>query len=120
MQIGTGKAARTLAVFALVAAALDLITTFGTGEIALWTVVSIGLFNSIMFPNIFTLAVKDLDSAELSTASGVINTMIFGGAILPPVMGYIADSYGYTWAFLVPTISYLYIFFYAVKGSSIR
>lgn len=120
MQIGTGKAARTLAVFALVAAALDLITTFGTGQIALWTVVSIGLFNSIMFPNIFTLAVKDLDSGELSTASGVINTMIFGGAILPPVMGYIADSYGYTWAFLVPTISYLYIFFYAVKGSSIR
>ncbi|HLN54181.1 MAG TPA: sugar MFS transporter [Lentimicrobium sp.] len=120
MQIGTGKAARTLAVFALVAAVLDLTTTFSTGQVALWTVVSIGLFNSIMFPNIFTLAVKDLDSGELSTASGVINTMIFGGAILPPVMGIIADSYGYTWAFIVPAISYLYIFFYAVKGSSIR
>ncbi len=120
MQIGTGKAARTLAVFALVAAALDLFTTFSTGQVALWTVVSIGLFNSIMFPNIFTLAVRDLDSGELSTASGVINTMIFGGAILPPVMGYIADSYGYTWAFIVPAISYLYIFFYAVKGSSLR
>jgi len=120
MQIGTGKAARTLAVFALVAAALDLITTFSSGEIALWTVVSIGLFNSIMFPNIFTLAVKDLDSGELSTASGVINTMIFGGAIIPPVMGIIADSYGYTWAFIVPAVCYLYIFFFAVKGSSIR
>lgn len=120
MQIGTGKAARTLAVFALVAAALDLITTFSSGDIALWTVVSIGLFNSIMFPNIFTLAVKDLDSGELSTASGVINTMIFGGAIIPPVMGIIADSYGYTWAFIVPAVCYLYIFFYAVKGSSIR
>lgn len=120
MQIGTGKAARTLAVFALVAAALDLFTTFSSGDIALWTVVSIGLFNSIMFPNIFTLAVKDLDSGELSTASGVINTMIFGGAIIPPVMGFVADSYGYTWAFIVPAICYLYIFFYAVKGSSIR
>ncbi|MGE5382610.1 MAG: sugar MFS transporter [Omnitrophica WOR_2 bacterium] len=120
MQIGTGKAARTLAVFALVAAALDIITTFSTGHVALWTVVSIGLFNSIMFPNIFTLAVKDLDSGELSTASGVINTMIFGGAIIPPIMGIVADSYGYTWAFLVPAISYLYIFFYAVKGSAIR
>lgn len=120
MQIGTGKAARTLAVFALVAAALDLFTTFGTGEIALWTVVSIGLFNSIMFPNIFTLAVKDLDSGELSTASGVINTMIFGGAIIPPVMGFVADHHGYTWAFIVPAICYLYIFFFAVKGSSIR
>lgn len=120
MQIGTGKAARTLAVFALVAALLDIVTSFGTGQIALWTIVSIGLFNSIMFPNIFTLAVKDLDSAELSTASGVINTMIFGGAIIPPIMGIVADSYGYTWAFIVPAISYLYIFYYAVKGSAIR
>jgi len=120
MQIGTGKAARTLAVFALVAASLDLITSFGTGEIALWTVISIGLFNSIMFPNIFTLAVKDLDSAEMSTASGIINTLIFGGAIIPPIMGGVADSFGYTWAFLVPAICYLYIFFYAIKGSQIR
>ena len=120
MQIGTGKAARTLAVFALVAALLDIVTSFGSGQIALWTIVSIGLFNSIMFPNIFTLAVKDLDSAELSTASGVINTMIFGGAIIPPVMGIVADSYGYTWAFIVPAICYLYIFYYAVKGSAIR
>ncbi len=121
MQIGRGKAARTLAVFALVAALLDIATTFGSGgQIALWTVVSIGLFNSIMFPNIFTLAVQDLDSGELSTASGIINTMIFGGAILPPLMGYIADSYGITWAFLVPAVGYLYIFFFAVKGSSMR
>lgn len=120
MQIGTGKAARTLAVFALVAAALDLITSFGTGTIALWTLVSIGLFNSIMFPNIFTLAVKDLDNGELSTASGIINTLIFGGAIIPPIMGGVADSFGYTWAFIVPALCYLYIFFYAVKGSQIR
>jgi len=120
MQIGTGKAARTLAVFALVAASLDLVTSFGTGHIALWTVISIGLFNSIMFPNIFTLAVKDLDSGELSTASGIINTLIFGGAIIPPIMGSVADNFGYTWAFLVPAICYLYIFFYAVKGAHIR
>lgn len=120
MQIGTGKAARTLAVFALVAALLDIVTSFGTGQVALWTIVSIGLFNSIMFPNIFTLAVKDLDTAELSTASGVINTMIFGGAIIPPIMGIVADSYGYTWAFIVPAVCYLYIFYYAIKGSAIR
>lgn len=119
MQIGTGKAA-TLAVFALVAAALDLVTSFGTGQVALWTVISIGLFNSIMFPNIFTLAVKDLDSGELSTASGIINTLIFGGAIIPPIMGSVADNFGYTWAFIVPAVCYLYIFYYAVSGSQIR
>ncbi len=120
MQIGTGKAARTLAVFALVAALLDLTTSFGSGQIALWTVISIGLFNSIMFPNIFALAVRNLDSAELSSASGLINTLIFGGAIIPLIMGSVAETFGYTWAFIVPAICYLYIFFYAVKGSQIR
>jgi FHS family L-fucose permease-like MFS transporter len=120
MQIGTGKAARTLAIFALVAALLDITTTFTTGQVALWTVISIGLFNSIMFPNIFTLAVKDLDNAELSGASGLINSLIVGGALIPPIMGGIADNFGYTWAFLVPALCYIYILFYSLKGSTIR
>ncbi len=120
MQFGRGNAARTLATFALVAALLDIATTFTSGSIALWTIISIGLFNSIMFPNIFSLAVKDLDNAELSGASGLINALILGGAILPPLMGGIADSAGYTYAFLVPAISYLFIFYYAVSGSKIR
>jgi len=120
MQLGRGKAARTLAVFALIAGALALITTFTTGEVALWTVISIGLFNSIMFPNIFSLAVKDLDGEEMASASGIINSLVVGGAVIPPVMGAIADSAGYTWAFVVPALCYLYIFFYAVKGHAIR
>lgn len=120
MQIGKGKAAQTLAVFALVAALLDIATTFASGSVALWTVISIGLFNSIMFPNIFSLAVKDLDKGELSGASGLINALILGGAIIPPIMGFVADSMGYTWAFIVPAICYLYIFYYAVSGSRIR
>jgi FHS family L-fucose permease-like MFS transporter len=120
MQIGRGKAARTLGVFALVAAALSLVTTFTTGEVALWTVISIGLFNSIMFPNIFSLAVKDLDGEEMATASGIINSFVVGGAVIPPLMGAIADSLGYTWAFVLPAICYIYIFFYAVKGNKIR
>ena len=120
MQLGRGKAARTLAVFALIAGALALITTFTTGEVALWTVISIGLFNSIMFPNIFSLAVKDLDGEEMASASGIINSLVVGGAVIPPIMGAIADSAGYTWAFVVPAICYLYIFFYAVKGHAIR
>ena len=120
MQIGRGKAARTLGVFALIAGALALITTFTTGEVALWTIISIGLFNSIMFPNIFSLAVKDLDGEEMASASGIINSLVVGGAVIPPIMGAIADSAGYTWAFVVPAICYLYIFFYAVKGHAIR
>lgn len=120
MQLGKGNAGRSLAVFALCAALLALVTSFTTGDIALWAVVSIGMFNSIMFPNIFTLAVKDLDPGELSTASGIINTLICGGAIIPLVMGKVADVSGYSWAFIVPAVCYLYIFFYAVKGSKLR
>jgi FHS family L-fucose permease-like MFS transporter len=120
MLVGRGKAARTLAIFALAAALLDIATTFTGGSIALWTIISIGLFNSIMFPNIFSLAVKDLDKAELSSASGLINALIIGGAIIPPLMGSIADNAGYSWAFIVPAVCYLYIFFYAVKGNTIR
>jgi FHS family L-fucose permease-like MFS transporter len=120
MQLGKGNAGRSLAVFALLAATLALVTAFTSGSIALWAVVSIGMFNSIMFPNIFTLAVKDLEPGELSTASGIINTLIFGGAIIPLIMGKIADVSGYSWAFVVPAICYLYIFFYAVKGSKFR
>lgn len=120
MLVGRGKAARTLAIFALAAAALDITTTFTGGSIGLWTIISIGLFNSIMFPNIFSLAVRDLDKAELSSASGLINALILGGAIIPPLMGSIADGAGYTWAFIVPAVCYLYIFWYAVKGNTIR
>ncbi len=120
MLVGRGKAARTLAIFALAAALLDIATTFSGGSIALWTIISIGLFNSIMFPNIFSLAVKDLDKAELSSASGLINALIIGGAIIPPLMGSIADNAGYRWAFIVPAVCYLYIFYYAVKGNTIR
>lgn len=120
MTFGRSKAARTLAIFALIAAVLDLTTTFTSGGVALWTVVSIGLFNSIMFPNIFSLAVKDLDNAELSGASGLINALIIGGAVIPPIMGKIADTAGYAWAYLVPAVCYIYIFYYAVKGNFIR
>jgi FHS family L-fucose permease-like MFS transporter len=104
MQLGKGNAGRSLAVFALIAATLAIVTAFTSGSIALWAVISIGMFNSIMFPNIFTLAVKDLDPGELSTASGIINTLIFGGAIVPLVMGKIADVSGYSWAFVVPAL----------------
>lgn len=120
MKFGSGQPARTLAIFALAAGILGVATTFTTGYVALWTVISIGLFNSIMFPNIFALAVKDLSTGELGSASGIINCLIVGGAVIPPLMGSIADNWGYTYAYIVPAICYLYIFYFAVKGSKIR
>jgi FHS family L-fucose permease-like MFS transporter len=56
----------------------------------------------------------------MAGASGIINSLIVGGAIVPLIMGKIADSAGYTWAFFVPAICYAYIFFFAVKGSKMR
>jgi FHS family L-fucose permease-like MFS transporter len=70
-----------------------------------------------MFPNIFSLGVDGLDKGELSMASGLINTLIVGGAIIPVLMGVVADGLGVKFAFILPIICYLYIVFYALAGS---
>ncbi len=92
MQLGRGKAARSLAVFGLVAALLLIVVMAIWNSIILWLGLSIGFFNSIMFPNIFALGVDGLDKGELSMASGLINTLIVGGAIVPVLMGLLADG----------------------------
>jgi FHS family L-fucose permease-like MFS transporter len=117
IQLGRGKAARSLAVFGLVAALL-LVVVMSTGSsIILWLGLSIGFFNSIMFPNIFALGVDGLDKGELSMASGLINTLIVGGAVVPVLMGLIADGMGVKFAFILPLICYLYIVYFALIGS---
>jgi len=120
MQIGTGRANRILAIFAVVAMVLAITSMLTSGRTALWTIVTIGLFNSVMFPNIFSLAVKGLDRSEVSLASGIINTLIVGGAIIPVIMGAVADYSNIQVAFIVPVICYGYILFYALIGSRIE
>lgn len=120
MQLGTGRANRVLAIFAFMAAALATTSMFSSGQMALWTIVTIGLFNSVMFPNIFSLAVKGLDRSEVSLASGIINTLIIGGALVPVIMGAVADLFGIQYSFIVPVICYLYILFYALVGSKVK
>jgi len=120
MQLGKGKAARSLAVFGLVAALLLVVVMFTSGSLVLWLGLSIGFFNSIMFPNIFALGVDGLDKGELSMASGIINTLIVGGAVVPVLMGLIADGMGVRFAFILPIACYLYIVFFAIAGSKHR
>jgi FHS family L-fucose permease-like MFS transporter len=117
MILGQGKTNRTLAVFAVVAAMLALATMSVPASMILWVGCSIGFFNSVMFPNIFALGVDGLDKGELSSASGVINTLIVGGAVMPVLMGKIADSFGVRSAFILPIICYSYIAFFALVGS---
>ncbi|MFH0843111.1 MAG: MFS transporter [Bacteroidota bacterium] len=117
MLLGKGKANRSLAVFGMIAAILLLVVMLANGPIILWLGLSIGFFNSIMFPNIFALGVDGLDKAELSMASGIINTLIVGGAIIPVLMGLMADGLGVRFAFILPIICYLYIVYFALVGS---
>ena len=117
MQLGKGKASRSLAVFGIIAALLLLCVMSVHGNMILWLGLSIGFFNSIMFPNIFALGVDGLDKGELSMASGIINTLIVGGAVIPVLMGLIADHFSVKVAFILPIICYLYIVFFALIGS---
>jgi MFS transporter, FHS family, L-fucose permease len=120
MNISKGKTNVMLGVFAIIGAILVFSATVLGAKVGIWALLSIGFFNSIMFPNIFALGVKDLDNYEMPMASGIINTMIVGGSVIPLVMGYFTDSISVRAALLVPLISYLYITFFSFKGSKIR
>ncbi|MCU1022459.1 sugar MFS transporter [Stenotrophomonas maltophilia] len=105
-----------LGLFALAVVLLLGITVSTTGSLAKWAVVSIGLFNSIMFPTIFALAITRL-GALTGQASSLLVMAIVGGAVIPLAMGWLADNHGLQLSFLLPALCYLYIAFYAWKGS---
>jgi len=110
------KAGHLLALCALCATALITASMILGGHTAMWTILSVGLFNSIMFPTIFSLGVAELGPLT-GNASGVMNMAIVGGAILPVIQGTIADQVGLHHAFILPVICYLYILYYALIGS---
>jgi FHS family L-fucose permease-like MFS transporter len=114
--LGANKPGRTLGIYALFASALVFATTLFTGMTAVWAIIVVGLFNSIMFPTIFALAVSGL-GPHTSQGSGALNTAIVGGAIVPLLMGALADSIGLHSAFILPALCYLYIAFYGFIGS---
>lgn len=107
---------KVLAFNAAMAILLLLVTVLTNGSLAMWAVLSIGLFNSIMFPTIFSLAVKGLGK-HTSQASGIICLAIVGGAIVPLLQGMIADYIGVHLAYIMPVICYIYIGYYALIGS---
>ncbi|APU67000.1 MAG: sugar MFS transporter [Christiangramia sp.] len=109
--------AKVLLGFALGAVAMILISSMSTGLVAMWTLIAVGLFNSIMFPTIFSLALDGLGN-DKPQGSGILCTMIVGGAVIPPTFGYLTDSYGFDIAFLIVIVSYAYIFFYGLKNKS--
>jgi FHS family L-fucose permease-like MFS transporter len=110
------RAGNVLAVCATAAAALVTMSMITSGHAAMWTILAVGFFNSIMFPTIFSLGVAELGPLT-GNGSGLLNMAIVGGAVLPLIQGAIADRFGLHHAFVLPVICYLYIFFYALSGS---
>ena len=118
-KIGSSMPGKTLMIFALMAIILLTTALFTGGRVALWSILGIGLFNSIMWSNIFTLAIKDLGKYT-AQGSSLLVMMILGGAILPLIQGAVADALkGYHYSFFIPIFSYIYLAFYGWKGHKV-
>ena len=110
------KAGNLLALFAVIAGSLVTISMLTGGSIAMWTILAVGLFNSIMFPTIFSLGVAELGPLT-GSGSGLLNMAIVGGAIVPLLQGVIADRIGIHHGLWLPVACYLYLVFFALSGS---
>jgi FHS family L-fucose permease-like MFS transporter len=112
----TMKTGNLLGLCAACTATLVSISMLTTGRVAMWSIILVGLFNSIMFPSIFTLGIAELGPLT-GDGSGLLIMAIVGGAIIPLLQGALADRIGIHHAFILPVICYAYIVYYALKGS---
>ncbi|HEY8009230.1 MAG TPA: sugar MFS transporter [Methylocella sp.] len=112
-RVPTGK---LLGAFATVASALVFVSMLTSGHVAMWTILLVGLFNSIMFPSIFTLAIDGLGPLT-GKGSGILICSIVGGAVIPILQGALADNFGIHRAFILPALCYVYIIYFALRGS---
>jgi FHS family L-fucose permease-like MFS transporter len=117
------KAGKLLGIFGFAAAASIAISMLTSGGVAIWALVLCGFFNSIMFPNIFTLGIAGLGPMT-SKGSGLITTAIVGGAVIPYLLGKLIDLFvklgdpaSIQHGFILPVICYLYIAYYGAWGS---
>jgi MFS transporter, FHS family, L-fucose permease len=107
---------KILGVAAIVAALLVITSMLTFGHVAMWTIIAVGLFNSVMFPTIFTLGIEGLGPLT-GDGSGLLVAAIVGGAIIPELQGIIADRIGIHHAFFLPILCYIYIAYFAFVGS---
>jgi FHS family L-fucose permease-like MFS transporter len=107
---------KLLGICAVAASLLVWVTLFSTGSVAVWSIVVVGLFNSIMFPTIFTLGIDGMGKLT-SQASGILFLGVVGSATLPVVQGALADRVGIHHAFILPALYYLYVVYYGFRGS---
>ncbi len=105
---------RVLAFCAIMTTVLAAVSAFTTGPVSAYTAIAIGLFNSIMFPTIFSLSVKDMDD-QTPAASGLLCLSIVGGAIIPVLTGLLADATNMHLAMIVPVVCYIAIVVFGLK-----
>ncbi len=113
--LGAATQQRMLALFSVIILALLLTGMLSSGAAAIWAILGIGLFDSVMWSNIFSLAIDGLGALK-SQGSSLLVMAILGGALLPPLQGIVADHMGIQFSFIVPMISYVYIAFYGLYG----
>jgi MFS transporter, FHS family, L-fucose permease len=113
--LGASLPNRTLWIFALVSFLLLLVTLSTEGTTAMWALIGVGLFNSIMWSNIFSLAIEGLGKYK-SQGSSLLVMAIGGGAVFPYLQGLIADYHGIHISFALPLIGYAYIMYYGLAG----
>jgi FHS family L-fucose permease-like MFS transporter len=110
------KAGSMLGYVAIAAGILVMISMLSYGSVAVWTIVFVGLFNSVMFPSIFTLGIAELGPLT-GEGSGLMIAAIVGGAIIPEIQAAMADKIGLHHAFLLPVLCYAFIAYYGFRGS---
>lgn len=116
--VGQEKPAKTLAVFGTLGVIATIVGLFTTGDIAIFSLVSGGLCCSIMWPSIFALSITGLGKYT-SQGSSFLIMMILGGAIIPPIQGKFADSYGIHMSYIVAVLGFAYLIFFAWKVSGL-
>jgi len=124
-QFGKALAGRTLLIFGATIVALLAVSMMEGGKLAMWCIVGIGLFTSIGWPNIFSLALDGM-GAYKSQVSSLLVMAVLGGALLPPLQGKIADllikggnEHGLQISYVVPLLAYAYVAFYGWMGHRI-
>ena len=110
------KPGKVLAIFASFAIVMLLLSMNTYGLVAMWSILAVGLFNSIMFPTIFTLTIEGQGDLK-PQASGLLCMAIFGGAIIPPLYGFLTDAIGFKIALLLIIACYAYILFFGYVKS---
>jgi FHS family L-fucose permease-like MFS transporter len=109
------KAEKMLVVLGILGIVLMVVSMVTHGPIAIWSLVLCGLANSIMYPTIFTLGIAELGPLT-SEGSGVVTIGNVGGAVIPPLFGFLADKIGIQYAFVLPIVCYIFIAYYGLLG----